>query len=61
MQSLLRPARTPRNGSLLGVYKDRLLVAGDPAQPQRLYFGPLETPTGGFGPPTTGSWDTTRI
>jgi hypothetical protein len=47
------------NGSLLGVYKSRLLVAGDPAQPQRLYFSPLETASG--GPPTTGPWDALAI
>jgi len=44
-------------GSLIGVYKDRLLVAGDPSEPQALYFSPLEPAIAG-GPPTTGDWDT---
>jgi hypothetical protein len=43
------------NGSLLCVFKDYLCVAGDPANPQRLYFSPLESAT--TGPPTTGPWD----
>ena len=59
------PSTSPANGTafavtslrasapkakLVGVYKERLIAAGDPAQPQRVYFSPLEIPDGG-GPP----------
>jgi hypothetical protein len=43
-------------GSLLAVYRDRLLVSGNPASPQTVYFSPLESDTT-YGPPSTGTWD----
>ena len=49
------------NGSLLGVYKDRLLVAGDAANPARLYFSPLEVTNQVATPPTTSAWDTKSV
>ena len=44
------------NASLLCAYKDRLVTAGDPAEPQRVYFSPLETDGGPLG-----TWDATSI
>ena len=40
--------------SVLAVHKSRLISAGDPAQPQRVSFGPLETAAGGGN---LAAWD----
>ena len=49
--SSLAGANTPK-AKVLAVYKDRLLAGGDPANPARLYFSPLEI---NGGPPS--GWD----
>ena len=53
--SQLAGANAP-HATVLGVYKGRLLAGGDPSNPTRLYFSPLEGgATNAPGPP--GAWD----
>jgi hypothetical protein len=49
--SQLSGANAPK-ATVLAAYKDRLLAGGDPSNPTRLYFSPLEVDG---GPP--GAWD----
>src|SRR5262245_52629647 len=43
---------TAPKATLLGAYKDRLIAAGDPANPANIYFSPLEIDGGPLG-----AWD----
>jgi hypothetical protein len=45
---------TAPKAKLVEVYKDRLIATGDPAQPQRVSFSPIETDSGPMG-----AWDAT--